>query len=472
MKNCQVFTSPDVVEKMLDLIGYNSDLMGSKTLENSFGSGNFLLAIVKRYILVSLDRGHTPSDISRGLSHDIYGYEIDSERFKQTIYKLNLLINEYEIPKVDWKLRNSDYLSDKLDMKFDYIIGNPPYIDYRDLESSLRDSLRSFDSCKTGKFDYCYPFIEKSIMELSNTGKMCYLVPNSVFKNVFASNLREIIRPLATDIYKISNAAFTEKALVSPVILILDRTNDVKQLRYHPDNHTTSTLISKDKLGHKWTFLDQEKDATKKERFGDYFNASLSMVTMCNEAFVLRNLEHEGRFYKNANEMLEADLIRIAVSPKSMKSGDKEYVIFPYIISNGAVKRIKKDQFEKDYPGIAKHLLNYKEKLSKRDVDKGAEYYEYGRSQGLKYANTEKLLMSTIITNHVRVELVSSTSIPYSGIVITSKEKGYDLDLAKKILLSPEFIQYAKAIGVSVSGSSVRITSKDINNFRFDGVKR
>lgn len=471
MKNCQIFTSPDVVEKMLDFIGYNSDLMGSKILENSFGSGNFLLNIVKRYIMTSLSKGYSPSDISRGLSHDIYGYEIDSDRFKQTICKLDEMINKYEIPKVEWKLRNFDYLSDKHDMKFDYIVGNPPYIDYRDLDLSLRDSLRSFDSCKTGKFDYYYPFIEKSITELSNTGKMCYLVPNSIFKNVFASNLRDIIKPLATDIYKVSNAAFTEKALVSPVILLLDKTNNLDQIRCHLDHHSEPISISKDKLGHKWTFSEETMDASKK-RFGDYFNASLSMVTMCNEAFVFRNLEPAGQFYKNADEMLEADLIRMAASPKMMKSDEKEFVIFPYFIRNGEVMRIKKEQFERDYPGIVKHLLRYEEKLSKRDVDGSAEYYEYGRSQGLKYANTEKLLMSTIITNRVRVEQVSSTSIPYSGIIITSKKKGYDLDLAKKILLSSEFIQYAKAIGVSISGSSVRITSKDINNFRFSEVEK
>ena len=36
-----------------------------------------------------------------------------------------------------------------------------------------------------GKFDYCYAFIESAFNNLNETGKTSYLIPNSIFKNVF-----------------------------------------------------------------------------------------------------------------------------------------------------------------------------------------------------------------------------------------------------------------------------------------------
>ena len=47
---CQKFTPSALVDTMLNLVNYNTDLMGKTILENSFGSGNILKAIVVRYI--------------------------------------------------------------------------------------------------------------------------------------------------------------------------------------------------------------------------------------------------------------------------------------------------------------------------------------------------------------------------------------------------------------------------------------
>ena len=45
-------------------------------------------------------------------------------------------------------------------------------------------------------------------------------------------------------------------------------------------------------------------------------------------------------------------------------------------------------------------------------------------------------------------------------------EKGYDLKIAKKILESEEFLKYVHGIGTPASGKSLRITAKDINEFK------
>ena len=80
--------------------------------------------------------------------------------------------------------------------------------------------------------------------------------------------------------------------------------------------------------------------------------------------------------------------------------------------------------------------------------------------------NKQKLLVSTVITNSIVVYELSCKTIPYAGIYIIS-DKGYELNIAKKILESEEFLDYIKGIGTPASGSSLRITANDINNYRF-----
>lgn len=57
---------------------------------------------------------------------------------------------------------NEDYLKWEPDRKFDFIVGNPPYITYQELDEENRSYVRNnFITCEKGKFDYCYAFIEK-----------------------------------------------------------------------------------------------------------------------------------------------------------------------------------------------------------------------------------------------------------------------------------------------------------------------
>lgn len=121
---CQKFTPTDMVESMLDIANYKNALAGKKILENSFGSGNIVIAIVKRYIEDSILAGISPEAISCGLKSDIYGVELDKKLFDTCIHKLNLMVKAYGIPDVEWSLYNEDTLFWECPITFDFIIGN------------------------------------------------------------------------------------------------------------------------------------------------------------------------------------------------------------------------------------------------------------------------------------------------------------------------------------------------------------
>lgn len=111
-------------------------------------------------------------------------------------------------------------------------------------------------------------------------------------------------------------------------------------------------------------------------------------------------------------------------------------------------------------------MKNFKGNLEKRKSDRSVNWYEYGRTQALAHLDQEKLLTSIVVTKTVKVYELKKECIPYSGIYIISKGD-IKLDTAKKILESESFYQYVKSIGINASGSSVRITARDINNFEF-----
>ena len=71
-----------------------------------------------------------------------------------------------------------------------------------------------------------------------------------------------------------------------------------------------------------------------------------------------------------------------------------------------------------------------------------------------------------VITNEVKLEILSEDNIPYSGIYIIQKGNK-SLKVAEKILKSNNFFKYIQAKGINASGNSLRITSQDINEFMF-----
>lgn len=84
-KKCQKFTPINEVNDMLDLAGYTHGLLGKKVLEYSFGSGNIIKQIVKRYIVDALSRNVDVNSISAGLTADIYGVELDRQLYNTCI---------------------------------------------------------------------------------------------------------------------------------------------------------------------------------------------------------------------------------------------------------------------------------------------------------------------------------------------------------------------------------------------------
>lgn len=466
--NCQVQTPDEYAIKLLDYVGYTCNLYGKRVLENSCGTGNVLTRIVERYIKDLRKNGYKDKKIVKGIENDIIGYETDKESLNICIDKLENIRKKFDLPIIKWKIHNKDYLKSDV-QQYDFIIGNPPYITYHDLKINDRKWLQeNFESCKNGRCDYYYAFVEKSIRELSYNGKLAYLVPFSIFRNKYATDLRNIIKSTMDEIYDFTGVQIFPGVITSSTIIICDKSKKDTEIKYYQGD--SNRLIKKDALGEKWFFVNCKNN---KYRFGDYFFVCNSVATLLNQAFLISDYEQDDMFTYIGTEKIENTILKSAVSTKSLKrkkDNDKEEkIIFPYKINRNGFERYEEDEFKICFPETYNHLKKYRKKLKNRKANPKVKWFEYGRTQALNEIKGAKLVMPMVITSRVKVYRAKNMSVPYAGYFVKKVKNGkYSLFVAKKILESKDFYEYVKEHGTPTTTNSYRISVKEIENYRFD----
>ncbi len=454
---------------MLDLAKYTENLVGKKIIDNSCGDGNILVEIVKRYLNDAISRKLPLKKIQVGLENDIYGVEIDEIHQKKCIENLNSITKKYGLENVKWKIINGDFLKMNLNIHFDYIIGNPPYIAYNNLDKKTRKFVREkYDSCKKGKIDYSYAFIEESLKNLNEQGKLVYLIPNNTFKTVSGEKIREIISPYISELHDYTTKKIFKNVMTASSIIVLNKSEMQELFIYHDIVSDRKEEIYKKDLGKKWIFgNDGIESSVEYIHFGEYFHAATSIATLLNSAFLIKEYSIDDKYVYTKGFKIEKSIVKNAYSPSNLNSGKNELIIFPYYYDrNNRLNKYAPSIFNEKFPYFLKYFSQFKNDLLNRDSDVSAQWYEFGRSQALAHLNQNKLLTSTVITNRIKIYELKSDDIPFSGIYIIPK-KNISLKVAKFLLNSNEFHEYISRVGINLNGTSIRITSKDINNFIF-----
>ena len=127
MRNCQIFTPPEIVRKMLDMLGYTGDNIKTKTIfEPSFGGGAFLTQIVDRIFEYS-ESNHLTSEEIIAILDNIHGVELDKKWYDKTIELLTNKCAERGI-NYDWikNLLCTDTTTMNISNQYDLCVGNPP----------------------------------------------------------------------------------------------------------------------------------------------------------------------------------------------------------------------------------------------------------------------------------------------------------------------------------------------------------
>ena len=166
----------------------------------------------------------------------IYGNKSNQKKAKERVDKklseINSLKNEIEEIKAnkifenafEWRFEFPEVLNDDGDfVGFDLIIGNPPYIPGKNLESNIKDYLKINFSSSVGKFDLYVSFIELALRICNKSKILSFIIPNAFLANENAIYLRNyLIENNLLDIIVVLDSTVFEEASVESVVIEID----------------------------------------------------------------------------------------------------------------------------------------------------------------------------------------------------------------------------------------------------------
>jgi hypothetical protein len=196
-----IFTRREVVEFMLDLIGYRveEDLTRASLLEPSCGQGDFLLIAVKRLLDSTLRHYGSLHDAATRLGNALRAVELHEETFAAMRNALLLLLVERGIAShearhlVDAWLVHDDFLLTPLSLRFTHIVGNPPYVRQELLPDALLARYRALYRTIYDRADLYIPFVERALSLLAPDGTLCFICSDRWMKNRYGGPLRALV---------------------------------------------------------------------------------------------------------------------------------------------------------------------------------------------------------------------------------------------------------------------------------------
>ncbi len=229
-----VYTKKEVVEFILDLVGYRSDrpLASLRLLEPSFGAGDFLLVAVER-LLDAWRASSNSSENPRLLGRCIRAVELHEETFHATRHRLLEVLCAAEIELAaatalvnEWLLFG-DYLLVELDgATFDFVVGNPPYVRQELIPDVLLAEYRARYSTVYDRADLYVPFIERSLLALAHNGKLGFICADRWMKNRYGGPLRRLVAErfhLHVYVDMVNTDSFHSDVSAYPAITVIGR---------------------------------------------------------------------------------------------------------------------------------------------------------------------------------------------------------------------------------------------------------
>ncbi len=481
----QVYTPNWIVKEILDLTNYKGKNIFQKyILEPSCGDGAFLCEIVKRYVEVARENNISENQITKDLETYIYGIELDTQEFHKCIENLNKVVQEYEITeKISWKIFNEntlDFYQNHLD-NFDFIVGNPPYIRIHNLDVKTRELLKNKFQFSQGTIDIYLSFFEMGFKMLKNDGMLGYITPNSYLHNSSYGAFREYLKQqktLKTLIDFKANKLFDGYSTYT-AISVFKKNNKSNRFEYKElidSKIKTINEIEFANLNKKdWSFTDKKNEdflknlqKNRNSAIKDFFDVQYGFATLRDKIFIGKTEKYNNELVRFNGSLVEKKILKTVIKGSRFKGkiNESDKILFPYEKIQSKYIAISENKLKQHFPNAYAYLLKNKTELEKRNIDKGALWYEFGRSQGVQSIHNEKIVLSTLVNGSIDFYRVPKDVMMYSGLFIIKNQSFSDWKIIERTLSSDEFYKYIRLTGKDFSGGYKSVTSKQIKEFR------
>lgn len=228
-----IYTKREVVEFMLDLAGYepSQPLHRMRLLEPSFGGGEFLQAAINR-LMSAFKAAGSQSD----LVDCIRAVELHRDTFHTTKQKIDALLLAYGLDESErarlisaW-LTAGDFLLHPMQGRFDFIVGNPPYVRQEMIPTALLAQYRKLYATLYDRADLYVPFIERSLALLADGGQLAFICADRWTKNKYGGPLRAMVSEgfhLRAYVNMVDTLAFDTDVIAYPAITVIERAKGI-----------------------------------------------------------------------------------------------------------------------------------------------------------------------------------------------------------------------------------------------------
>lgn len=459
-----VFTSPKVACYILDLIGYTPDknLSQYNILEPSCGDGVFVIEIIHRILMSARLHEFDPYPV---IETNVMCYDIDPEKIKICHKKIAYTFPGYTFSQ----LYTRDFLMDDIHEKFDFIVGNPPYIRYEKIPTEARNLYKKLFLTFHYRADLYVLFFEKALQLLKPKGVHGFICANRWLKNEYGKKLRGYIAgnfrlQEIVDLEK-SNA-FQEKVLAYPAITVIS--NDAPSATYHYMEITDIEQLGR----RKWKEKEMSLTDDWSEMFSDITHPS-SLLSIEEQGFHIGIGVATGadRIYisPKLKDMIEEDRILPAINARDL-TGDKlnwngEYLLNPFDEKGNLVDLTS-------YPKAQAYLESKKEILSNRHIAKKSpdKWYRTIDKVKAELQYTPKILIPDISGNSL-LFIDEGHFYPLHNIYYITGEDTHQLKILCSILMSDFVKKQIQRLSTNMNGGYARWQSQNLRKLRIPYIK-
>ena len=479
----QVYTPNFIVCKILDDVGYNlPKILGKTIIDPACGDGRFLVEIVKRIIEFSPE-----NDLKKNLKC-VYGWDIDETAIIECQKNLDNLVKDKNID-IQWNVNviNSIEKYEKPDLfavsecqKFDFIVGNPPYIRIQHLDLVQRNYIqRNYDFCKSGSTDIYIAFYELCVNLLSKNG-ICGLITPNTF--LFTETARPLRLHFATNknLVQVTNYGdiqlFDNATTYSAITVFNNLKNQnfkfqkaISEQTFEEKNVDFSEL--KEPF---WQLTTEQTEKIKGKKLKEICNIHVGITTLCDSAYIFPFDTIDEKFVWVNSKLrgrikLEKEILKPIIKGSKLKHSEekiKEFVLFPYHKVNKKHTIIPESEIKEQFPLAYNYLLSVKPELDKRDNGQPnpVAWYAFGRSQGLDTSFGEKIIFSPMNEKPNFVFYSNPECTFYSGYCI-KKINGFSIEKLMFQLNSDRMDKFVSMSSRDFRGGWKAYNKKIIENF-------